>query len=367
MINDKLFAPLDQLLEQFHQRGIPGIDCIVYHRGKCVYRRYLGWRDEENKIPMDGNEQFFLYSTSKPITCAAGLQLVERGLLDLDAPLYRYMPEFEHMQVREGDSLVPARTPILVRHLFSMSAGFTYQLDLPYLQEFEKQTGGLCPTAKLGQFISKEPLIFHPGTGWEYSMCHDVLAALIEKVSGQRFSDYVRDHIFIPLGMQRSSFHHDIPFPELMAEQYQYCQGVRVNCGKFLQLCDFGPEYECGGAGCVSCTEDYIRFVEALRLGQVILKPESVDLMATDQTTNLDRHVLDEWGMVQWGYGLGVRCPREGFTTTDFGWDGAAGALMAVDRVNEISVFYAQHVLGSPIYNDRNKILLIVQEICAQL
>jgi CubicO group peptidase (beta-lactamase class C family) len=198
-------------------------------------------------------------------------------------------------------------------------------------------------------------------------MCHDVLAALVEKVSGQRFSDYVRDHIFVPLGMHRSSFRHDISHPELLAEQYEYRQGVRVNCGKFLQLCNFGPEYESGGAGCVSCTDDYIRFTEALRLGHRILKPETVDLLASDQTTNLDRHVYDDWGMTHYGYGMGVRCPREGYSTTDFGWDGVAGSLMAVDKKNEISIFYAQHVLGSPVHNDRLAMLPIIQEACAKL
>lgn len=367
MSNEKLFAPLDQLLEEFHRCGIPGLDCIVYHRGKCVYRRYIGWRDEENKIPMDGTEQFFLYSASKPITCAAGLQLVEQGLLDLDSPLFHYMPEFAKMKVREGTELVPARNPILVRHLFSMSAGFTYQLDLPYVQRFRERTGGLCPTGRLGSFLAEEPLIFHPGTGWEYSMCHDVLAALIEKVSGQRFSDYVKEHIFRPLGMDCSSFHREYPHPERMAEQYEYRQNVRCNCGKFLQMCDFGAEYESGGAGCVSSTGDYIRFAEALRLGHGILKPESVDLLASDQTTRLDRHVFDDWGMQRYGYGMGVRCPREGYDTTDFGWDGVAGALMAVDRKYEYSMFYAQHVIGFSDRVDRFRLLPVIREACAQL
>lgn len=359
------FVSLDRLLEEFHSRGVPGIDCAVYHHGHCVYRRQVGWRDVERQCPMDGSELLFLYSCSKPITCVAALQLVEHGVLELDAPLWKYMPEFRDMTVQEEDCIVPAKGPILVRHLMSMSAGFTYRLDLSCYPSFQKETHGRCPTAQLARFLSQEPLAFQPGSRWEYSVCHDVLAALVEQVSGQRFSDYVDTHIFQPLGMTRSTFCLSAPDPEQIASQYTW-KGEAVPCEKSLQFFAFGTEYESGGAGCISCVDDMMLFAEALRTGGFILKPETIRLLATDQTTQLDRRVFDSWGLTDYGYGLGVRCPRAGGNATDFGWDGAAGSFLAIDQENELTFFYAQHMLGTPTEIDRFRLVPLIRDICRQ-
>lgn len=359
------FAPLDHLLEEFCDLGVPGIDCAVYHHGRCVYRRQVGFRDLEQQIPMDGSELLFLYSCSKPITCTAALQLVEAGLLDLDAPLWEYMPEFRHMTVRQAEHIMPAEGPILVRHLMSMSAGFTYRMDLPCYPSFHKETQGRCPTTQLGKFLSREPLAFHPGSRWEYSVCHDVLAALVETVSAQRFSDYVDVHIFRPLEMTRSTFRLSAPDPEQIATQYTW-KGTPVPCEKALQLYALGTEYESGGAGCVSCVDDMMRFAEALRTGGTILKPETIRLLAGDQTTHLDRHIFDSWGLTDYGYGLGVRCPRAGGSATDFGWDGAAGSLLAIDQANELTFFYAQHMLGTPAHINRLRLVPLIRDIVRQ-
>ena len=120
-----------------------------------------------------------------------------------------------------------------------------------------------------------------------------------------------------------------------------------------------------GGAGCVSTAEDYIKFLEALRIGDVILKKETIALMATDQLTEQQRAMFNANGnRTEIGYGLGMRTPLENSPRTDFGWGGAAGAHAAVDPVNNISFFYVQHVLAPPNMSLRKWLFLAV---CAEL
>ena len=108
-----------------------------------------------------------------------------------------------------------------------------------------------------------------------------------------------------------------------------------------------GREYASGGAGCVSTVEDYIKFLEALRIGDVILKKETIAMMAIDRLTEQQRGMY-MYGSGSVGYGLGMRTPRNDPKRTEFGWGGAAGAFASVDPVNNITLYYAQHVLMAP-------------------
>ena len=112
----------DSLLEL----GIPGFDVAVYREGTCIFRHWNGYSDLENKIPMNGKERYNIYSCSKPITCTAALQLWEKGLFSLEDRLSDYLPEFENMTVKTEDGIQKAENPILIKHLFEMTAGFSY-------------------------------------------------------------------------------------------------------------------------------------------------------------------------------------------------------------------------------------------------
>ena len=156
--------------------------------------------------------------------------------------------------------------------------------------------------------------------------------------------------------MDNSTF--SLPAHELdtLAAQYLYADGEYRNCGKHIQFYKLGSEYDSGGAGCISTVDDYMKFLEAIRVGDVILKKETIDLMATDRLTESQRPKGDLGWLKNYGYGLGVRCYREGNDYCDFGWNGAAGAHMAIDRENEITIYYSQHVLGSPIAKIRHMV-----------
>ncbi len=361
-----MFEKLETVLDKIVESGIPGNDIIIYHKGKEIYRSYRGYSDRENKMPMNGKERYNIYSASKPITCVAAMQLVEQGLLELDAPLYQYLPEFKVMCVKSGNNLAVAKNQITVRHLFTMSAGFSYQTDSPSIMAAKKETNGKCPTVETIKYLAREPLLFEPGTMWEYSLCHDVLAAVVEVVSGMRFGKYVKKNIFEPLGMNDSTFL--LPTEELdtVCAQYRYTENSNIceNCGREIMYYKLGSEYESGGAGCISTVDDYIKFLEALRVGDIILKKSTVEQMCVNifPAINNSHYWPKEKG---YGYGLGVRCPNGISEKTDFGWGGAAGAYSIVDIDNDLTVFYAQHVLHSSAMDGRGAILeCIVEELC---
>ncbi len=372
-----MFEELTKLTDSFiTEKGIPGNDCIVYRDGREVYRHFAGYSDLENRIPMNGKEIYNIYSCSKPMTATAAMQLVEKGVIHLDDPLYEYIPEYRKMYVHTGGELVPdpvfpkrhfrvggefvpAKNVITIKNLFCMTAGFSYDTDAPSFREVREKTGGRCPTVEAIRSFAKEPLLFEPGEHWEYSLCHDVLAAVVEIASGKRFGEYVRENIFEPLGMSHSTFLLPDDKLDTICTQYQcdMVTGEMKKVSKEIQNGDsrcwpykLGSEYESGGAGCISTVEDCSKFLEALRKGGILLKPETTDLMSTDMLNAEQKKTFWQEG---YSYGLGVRCPDVSKGTTDFGWSGVAGAYMAVDRKNGFTLYYGQHVVFSKILDLR--------------
>ncbi len=356
-----MFKKVDAVMQKLIDGGIPGNDIIIYHNGEEVYRSYRGYSDKEGMIPMNGYEKYNIYSASKPITCVAGMQLVEKGLLELDAPLYEYIPEFRTMYIKQDGSVTPAKNAITIRHLFTMTAGFSYNLESPALNEARTATEGRCPTVETVKYLSNAFLHFEPGTKWEYGLSHDVLAAVIETVSKERFGEYVRKNIFEPLGMTHSTFMLKEEELSSLCAQYKYRaeSNLYERCGNDIQHYKLGSEYESGGAGCISTVSDYIKFLEALRVGDTVLKKDSIEKMQINIFPKADHSLF--WPKEQgYGYGLGVRCPNGISGRTDFGWGGAAGAYLAVDPEKNFTVYYAQHVLYSAARDGRSEILTAV-------
>ncbi len=370
----KNFDSLRPFLDSFLETGLPGFDCAVFHRGECVLRHAGGFSSVEEKTPIRGTELYNIYSCSKPITVTAVLMLYEQGRLCLEDKLSDYIPEFSrmyiadsadqsgstdgiHLSFAEGQrSSVrkEARTPITIRHLLSMQAGFSYDTNSPAILRVREQTGGRCPTLETVRALAQEPLLYEPGERYAYSLAHDVLAGVIEVITGMRFGDFVQENIFRPLGMENTTFCLPDSRLEEVAEQYNYVKETDSfrNVGKAIQHYKLGTQYESGGAGCVSTVDDYMKFLEGLRTGK-LLKPETLDLMTTPQVRP------EHYNNPLYSYGLGVRCPKPGSEATDFGWGGSAGAYLAVDRKYEFSFFYVQHAVGAP--NNRSN--LITQKI----
>lgn len=352
------FTYLDRYLESLLDFGFPLYDCTVFVEHKEVYRRRGG------KIGAPGS-RYFLYSCSKPVTCAAALTLLEAGKYLLDDPVSAYLPEFGEVQVEErlpggGFYLRPPKAPIRIRHLFTMTAGLNYNLRTPAILEAIEKTGGRAPTREIARAIAKTPLSFDPGDRWQYSLCHDVLAALTEVIAGEKFRDYVKRVIFDPLGMTNTGY--TVPAGcglEAVNTQYRYNDEKHIAEETEKKVTHIlGPEYDSGGAGMVSCPEDYILFADAMANGGIgksgaqILSPATIDLMRTNFLTEEQRRTFT-WAQLRgYSYGLGVRTMVDraaGGSISplgEFGWGGAAGALVYISPEKKAAVYLAQHTLN---------------------
>ncbi len=344
---------------------IPGNDCIVTKDHEIVYRYMTGWADREAGRKMRGDELYFFWSASKVITSSLGMRLLEEGKFTMNDPLAEYMPEFRDMTVRtqvDGhEEIVPAKRPILVRHLFNMTAGFDYNFGTPAVEEVRKATDGRCPTREIARALSKSPLCFEPGERWQYSLCHDVLGAFVEVVAGKRLRDWAREVLFDPLGMEDTSY--NLPDGEKMkrlAVQYNW----RDDLGKYLptnNTCGhiLGPEYDSGGAGILSTCADYAKFSEAIangglsREGYRVLSPRTIDLWRTNTLDERQKRDFNWSQLAGYGYGFGVRTMTDRAAggsigpVGEFGWGGAAGVWVILDPENRVSLTYTQHLLNN--------------------
>ncbi len=358
------FKPLAQFIDRMTAWRIPWAEVLVIHRNRTVFRYRSGYLDLEEGTPIEEGKMINLYSLTKIMTCVAALRLVEQGSILLSDPLSAYLPEYAEMNVQKqlpGGEVVleRAQRPITVRDLFAMTAGFTYDIASPSMRDVVRRTNGKVPTRAFAEALAKEPLLFEPGTRWNYSLCHDVLAALVEVVAGRRFGAYIRDEITGPLGMHDTVFDLSEEQRGRLAPQYEYNDALGEAVRKDGNGYRIGTEFESGGAGLLSTVSDYSLFLNALTNrgtspdGVRILAPATVDLMRTDQLTGRMREDFSWEHMKGYGYGLGVRThvskAESGVLSPlgEFGWAGAAGCLAVIDPTEQLTVMYAQHLLNN--------------------
>lgn len=345
-----MFENVKAMCESFLKMGVPYFDVIIYKDGKEILRYMDGYTDVEKKIPPRGDELLNVYSSSKPVTVTAALQLWEKGLFDLNDELSKYLPEYKEITVRTENGILPAKNPMKIWHLFTMTAGFSYDLSGPWLNQLREATDGRCPTREVARALAGVPLEFEPGTDYRYSLAHDVLAAFVEVVSGQEFNAYVTENIFAPLGMTHSTYLY--PY-EKLPDHYGFVKedkSLRRITGHEYR---FGPEHASGGAGLVTTVDDYIKFAEALRTYK-LLKKETIAMIDKNWLTP-QQH--EKFGHKEnYFYGLGMRSAKPGSARADFGWGGAAGTMMHVDIPHGITVFYSQHLMASPNHSMRTRV-----------
>jgi CubicO group peptidase (beta-lactamase class C family) len=178
------FDAMKNLMDRLTAWRMPGNAICVYKDGKEVFRYQSGYADLENKIPMTPEHHINIYSCSKVTTVTAALQLYERGDFLLNTQVREFLPEYADVTVRHrlpdgSEEIRPATRPVLMRDLFAMSAGLTYDTNSPAFQELNARTGGAPTTREVAAAMAKSPLMFEPGEHWNYSMCHDVLAAVV--------------------------------------------------------------------------------------------------------------------------------------------------------------------------------------------
>lgn len=210
---DELQGHARQLVER---RILPGLACSLIVGGGEPRRFSVGLADIEATRPFDAHTIVRAFSNTKLATSCAALRLVQRGILALDEPIARWLPEFTSPRVlrpgaRTLDDAVPARHPITVRHLFAHMAGFSHGVFDPgtLLYQAYHERGVRRPDTTLAELmgiLADLPLNFEPGTAWDYSAATDVLARLVEVATGQRFGDALAAEVFVPLGMRDTGF-----------------------------------------------------------------------------------------------------------------------------------------------------------------
>ena len=365
-----LSSYLDSLGERY---GVPGLDFKIMKEHQTVYRHMAGCSDYLGRRPVEGSELYDLYSCTKVVTMTGVMQLVEQGKLGLEDKLSDYLPEFAQVRVADQFDLAaggwprqdapshPAQTPITIRHLMTMTAGLSYNTEGEPLQEMIRRNP-MATTRELVGEIAKMPLLFEPGTHWSYALCHDVLGAVIEVVSGESFSDYLTRHIFQPLGMEDAYFH--LPPQARFRRFAQYTDDPQTGkklpagMGNHYRLT---PLFESGGAGLTASLDSYILLLDALSCGGVgatgkrILTPASVEAMGKNQLQGEPLQDFIRFGRIGYSYGLGVRVMVDNSAARtplgEFGWDGAAGAFGLIDPIHHVSLFYTQQILNmGPVY-----------------
>lgn len=360
------FKNLECFLDKLTSWRIPGAECEVYLNNERVFKYASGYADAENKKPID-ESAYFLYSTTKVATATAVLQLLERGEILLTDPVKTYLPEFGEMYIKKEVEpgrfeLIKAKKNILIKHLLSMSSGLDYDWNTPAINAVKTATGGKSPTREIVRAIAQSPLHFEPGEHWMYGLSLDVLGGLVEVVSGEKFSEYVKKNIFDPAGMENSTFRFNDDVAKKMACQYRFDNEAdkyeKVELAN-VHSTGIGSEYDSGGAGIISTVSDYAKFASALANGGIapngerILAGGTVDLMRTNL---LCENALKDvnWEQLNgYGYGCAVRTLMsvgDGGSVAnvgEFGWGGAAGTYFMANPEKKLSVFYAQHLLNN--------------------
>lgn len=348
------FEKLTDYLENIDKNYVPECEIVVSQNNERVYYHYT----KRDDVPYEPEKnKYYIFSASKPITCTAALMLVEQGIISLDDPVSKYLPEYGELYLENGEK---AKNTLTVKHLFTMTGGFSYNLGFKGIRDEIENSKTPVTTRQIVSAISKMPLLFEPGEGYQYSLCHDILGGVIEVASGMKLGEFVNKKIFTPLGMKDSSYGLKNGETADMKRQYavlptKYYAEERKPQNPFI----FSENYESGGAGIVTTLNDYALFADALASGKskdgyVLLKPETIELM---RENHIKDKVLDDFkckcSKSGYGYGLGVRTlidkkvanASEKLPLKEFGWDGAAGAYTMFVPEKKLSVYFATHVL----------------------
>ena len=363
------FHLLEQYLDSLNEEyGIPGLDVIVMKDHETVFRRMVGFSDTEGKKPVSARDYYWLFSCTKLITMTAMMQLIEQGKAGLYDPVSRYLPEWENMRVMNDDWKTRgmffspkrsepshfAKNQVRIIDCMAMMAGLTYDLNSEGIQDVLRKNPE-AGTREIVAGIAEMPLLYEPGTRYQYSLGHDVIGAVIEEISGERFSAYLKRHIFEPLEIMDLTMHPTAEQLDRMSAMYEFVPETHeIRPMKSVNQYAMNGTYESGGAGLAGTAEAYAAVVEALandgtgRSGARILKKESVRLFTNSVTTGQALQDFRVGRFQEYAYGLGVRVKTEvvpGWSPVgEFGWDGAAGAYALADPFNHVGIFYVQHI-----------------------
>jgi CubicO group peptidase (beta-lactamase class C family) len=365
-------AALDaRMAKSVADRDVAGMVTVLAKGGEIVQFKAYGVQsgDPATGAPMALDSMFRIYSMSKPVTGVAMMQLFEQGKWQLDDPVTKHVPELASLKVltygADGKPVIKGGKPVLadpksaptMRQLMSHTAGFGYGLccEDPVNEAF-RDTGVLA-SANLDEMMTKIeaiPLLYDPGTRWSYSVSVDIQGYIVQKLSGQKFGEYLKQHIFTPLGMNDTSFFVTEANKARFTDVYHWDKekGALVKNEDRPDRPGFTDpnRLESGGGGLVSTTHDYARFAQMFLNkgalgGNTVLKPETVELMRTNHIGDLKLYsdgTTANPGLPGVGFGLDFAVYDDSAVTGQpYGkgthyWGGAAGTWFWIDPANDL-------------------------------
>lgn len=363
LVGDATRRRIDSTLRSFVESGkVAGVSALVWENGSEAYFGAFGYADREVRRPMTRDAIVQIFSMTKPTVGVALMQQYEAGRFQLDDPVSRYIPELAHVRVWAGaDSLgrpileAPHRA-MTIRDLTRHTAGFATSPDNPGVGPLLRAADPGNRENTLTQLATKlggVPLWFHPGERWEYGPSVDIQALLVERLSGQPFEQYLRQHVLDPLRMRETRYVVPAADVPRFAAMYVHDDSGHLTRSPDEQAHAFNLRswpLTPGTYGLTSTIDDYMRFARMLLAGGTldgarILKRETVRLMATSHLSDsvTSRSWLPSKGQVGFGIDFAVRVrppasPDENNGTVgEFFWDGAASTLFWVDPANDLA------------------------------
>jgi CubicO group peptidase (beta-lactamase class C family) len=365
-LSSERLARLNKAIHAYVDAGrTPGVVTLIARHGKVVHVDAYGKADLATGRATRSDDLFRMYSMTKPITSVALLMLYEEGKFQLTDPLSRYFPAFAEVQVyagstaRGGTLLDAPRRPITIQDVFRHTAGFTYGLfgDTVIDKAYQKLDLLATDLNGLMEKLSKMPLLYQPGERWVYSVAHDVQAALVEKLSGQKFDAFVRQRIFTPLQMTDSMFKVPAEKKSRVPALYSTGPGGKLTPDTSALGRDYGDAVF-GGHSISTTIGDYARFAQMLlNEGQLdgarLLSPKTVELMATNHVpaTALSAAATGIALPPGTGYGLGVSVLMNPAangnlgSAGEFGWSGAANTHVLIDPKEDLVAIYCTQLM----------------------
>ncbi|HEY2252582.1 MAG TPA: serine hydrolase [Planctomycetaceae bacterium] len=347
------------------RKNVAGALTLVARHGKVVYVEAVGLCDVDARKPMQDDTIFRIYSMTKPVTSTAVMMLFDDGKIELDASASKYLPELEGLKVfvkstDNGPELEDAKREITIRDLLRHTSGLTYGIfGATPVDEMYKKARVLDPadtladmTKKLGQI----PLLYQPGTKWHYSVSDDVLARIVEVVSGKPFDEFLDERICRPLDMRDTGFYVPPDKLDRFAVNYGPKTGGGLSAIDAPKTSSFRkrPPFLSGGGGLVSTARDYARFCQMFvnggeLFGKRLLKTETVQMMIRNQLPesavpiNFGGIKLDGIGF---GLGFSVRVSKNIFISAhalgEYGWSGVASTHFWIAPHDELIVIALQ-------------------------
>jgi len=386
-------ARIDRHFRRYVDDGLlAGWTVAVTRRGRVAHLSHHGQRDLEAGLPVTDDTIWRIYSMTKPVTSVAVMMLYEQGALELTDPVARFIPSFADARVYNAGpalapSTVPVTEPVRVWHLLTHTSGLTYgfhhahPVDEMYrLRGFDYSGPPGVNLATACDQLAELPLLFEPGTEWNYGVSTDVLGRVVEVASGQPFEAFLDEHVLGPLGMDETAWWVDEPDLDRLATLYMRGPdgGLAANMALGEEVTR-PPVLHAGGGGLVSTVGDYHRFTQMLlRGGELdgvrLLGPRTVAYMTRNHLPGgadmetIGRPIFAESAYRGVGFGLGFSTVVDAVvgkvltSPGEFAWGGVASTAFYVDPAEDVTAMFFTQFLPSSTYPIRPRLRALVAQ-----